>query len=158
VLAALITALSILLDQPTAPVHAKYLQAIPDLNATVAAEPLGGRNFTISTTSGASGMSDTVAQPAVQLTWTDGTQEDNYLLLRVAPRPTTSFSLPGNASSFTDSRVLPGQDYCYILVPRNRSIVLGYSGVLCAVPGVSTVGVEVPGPEIEATLALVLPE
>jgi methionine-rich copper-binding protein CopC len=113
--------------------------------------PAGGRNFALSSQSNS-------ILPTVHLTWTDGTQEDNYQLLRVVPNPTQTFNLPGNATSYVDNSVLPGQLYCYLLVPRSGNTALGNTNVLCVLVGISTVGEVPPGPEIQEVLARVLEE
>jgi methionine-rich copper-binding protein CopC len=111
--------------------------------------PAGGRNFALSSQS--SGV-----LPTVHLTWTDGTQEDNYQLIRLVPNPVQTFNLPGNAASYTDTMVLPGQLYCYILVPRSGNTPLGNTNGLCVLVGISTVGEVPPGPDMQEVLARVL--
>jgi methionine-rich copper-binding protein CopC len=108
-----------------------------------------GRDFTLSTRAG----------PATHLTWGDGTQEDNYVLFRLAtPGGLQSFAINANATSYTDSPLVPGVTYCYMLVVRSGTNVVGNTNIMCTVPGMSTVGEIIPGPEIEATLAMMLEE
>ena len=85
---------------------------------------LGGRDFAISSRSG----------PSIRLTWTDGTLEDNYQLLRLLPSPPIVTDLPGTASSYTDTAVTTGGIYCYILIPRIGTAAQGNTDLLCDLP------------------------
>jgi hypothetical protein len=80
------------------------------------------------------------------LSWSVGTQQTGYQLVRVAGDtgslavlPTPGSPLPAPAQSYADTGSLTESSYCYVLVPLDRTAALGQSNPLCLAPATHSV-------------------
>jgi hypothetical protein len=85
----------------------------------------------------------------VSTTWTDGTQETGYMIIRWSPVEGIAFfpqnlvPYPANAAGFQDNSSLVDEAYCYLIVPvggkppRIMSL-LGFGDFLCFYPNTSS--------------------
>jgi hypothetical protein len=82
---------------------------------------------------------------ATVLTWTGGTQQSGYLVVRgsVPEDPFVPATLPGSALTFSDVGAATAALYCYFLLPLDQATPLGVSDALCLFPGTRS-GATVP--------------
>lgn len=110
--------------------------------------PVGGRGFTLRTGPGG----------ATALSWTGGTAQTSYVLLRVSAGGAASIPLVGAATSFVDAMGATQPFSCYLLVPMSDSAALGISDLLCVIRNLrsglapSDFGIRLDGPRT-ATLS-----
>lgn len=91
--------------------------------------PIGGRGF------GLGG-----APAGEEMTWTTGTAQVAYAVIRFAGGTATLLPAPGDflpasTTEFVDGATTAGQFTCYALLPLDTGSVIGQSDVLCMVPG-----------------------
>jgi hypothetical protein len=89
---------------------------------TPSSSQTGGKSLAIS--SDASG---------VQLTWSPGTAQTGYLLVRAVGSSFTTTFLPASATTYLDQAAPPGRD-CYVLVALGTTPT-GVSDYVCAMAG-----------------------
>lgn len=88
--------------------------------------------------------------PSVGLTWSPGTGQTGYLIVRqgfpsgtATVLPAAATPLPAATTSYTDVSTLTETAYCYVLLPVS-STVLGMSDVVCILPN-TRAGTSRPG-------------
>jgi hypothetical protein len=108
-------------------------------NHSVPAQP-AGRGFGLSTGS-------LPVLRSAQLSWTVGTQQTGYEILRFAANsgslavlPSGGSPLPAPAQSYQDIGSLTESLYCYALVPLSNTTALGSSDPVCLAPGTRSAG------------------
>lgn len=85
--------------------------------------PVGGRGFTLRAGGGG----------GTALSWTGGTAQSSYVLLRVSGTGAASIPLSGTATGHVDTAGAAEPFSCYLLVPASGSSALGISDLLCVI-------------------------
>ena len=92
------------------------------------ADVVGGRGLSVETGDG----------PFANLSWQGGNAQTGYTLLRYNVTSNTTETLPSQlagSTSYSDTSVIDGQAYCYVVIPTDGALVLGTSDALCVLSG-----------------------